>query len=371
MKIIFAGYGAISPLGASIEDHDIERLDPPNPSLVEINKDTQLPAFKLTFAGEERIATLRKAHRFARLDRATLLSFIASIDAHKSALWEGDTRVGVIAGSARGNTSNWEAEFSKFLQEGEVSTLASPITTAGNMAATIADALGLDGVDISTSMTCASSFQALSVGVALLRSGMEQKILVSGGEAPLTPFTLSQMYKLGIYGEECPHPSRPKLHDNEDDHKNALVLGEGGAAVALAIGDVSQKKPFLEGIGWGRDKHVSMTGVDKEGCGIVAAMEEALASVKYKEEIDAIFPHAPGTILGDSAERAAISKVFGRNVPRLRTTKDRSGHLFGASGILSLVCALEMIEKGSAQKILVNSLGFGSSVVSVVVSGER
>lgn len=98
--------------------------------------------------------------------------------------------------------------------------------------------------------------------------------------------------------------------------------------------------------------------------------------------VDAIVMHAPGTRKGDSSEVAAVQALFGNNQPALTTNKWKTGHTFGASGMLSLEMAVLMLEEqlwipaplysagnppASMNRILVNAVGFGGNAVSVLL----
>ena len=95
--------------------------------------------------------------------------------------------------------------------------------------------------------------------------------------------------------------------------------------------------------------------------------------------------HAPGTIQGDLSEFKAIDKIFGNNKPMLTTNKWKTGHTFGASGMLSIELAILMMQHqqfipvpfAEPQKIrkkintvLINAVGFGGNAVSILLSKE-
>ena len=101
------------------------------------------------------------------------------------------------------------------------------------------------------------------------------------------------------------------------------------------------------------------------------------------KNVDAVVMHAPGTILGDTSEYKAIKKIFGKNLPLLTTNKWKIGHTFGASGLLSLDTAIQMLQTQEWEEtpffspqakpkelknILVNAVGFGGNAVSILVS---
>ena len=110
----------------------------------------------------------------------------------------------------------------------------------------------------------------------------------------------------------------------------------------------------------------------------------ALGSIDCKE-VDIIIMHAPGTIKGDTAEFAAIQKVFGNSIPALTTNKWKVGHTFGASGILSVEMAILMLQyqrfsgvpfmkfnpPHKINRVLINAVGFGGNAVSILLKNPK
>jgi len=102
-----------------------------------------------------------------------------------------------------------------------------------------------------------------------------------------------------------------------------------------------------------------------------------------RAQVDAIVMHAPGTKAGDLTEYKAIQKVFGERLPMLTTNKWKTGHTFGASGMLNIELALLMLQhqefigvpfaqsqlvQKPIRNILVNAVGFGGNAVSVLLT---
>ena len=82
------------------------------------------------------------------------------------------------------------------------------------------------------------------------------------------------------------------------------------------------------------------------------------------------------------AEYRAVEKVFGGKFPALTTNKWKIGHTFGASGMLSLEMAVQMLQNQAFVKVpylpanpipdrfryaMVNAVGFGGNAVSIVI----
>jgi len=79
---------------------------------------------------------------------------------------------------------------------------------------------------------------------------------------------------------------------------------------------------------------------------IASCIKGALSSSGISpSQIGYINAHATGTPLGDKAEAAAISEVFGGGTP-VSSLKGHLGHTLGASGAIELAASINMINDG-------------------------
>ncbi len=293
-----------------------------------------------------------------------------------------DIYFGINIGSSRGATTLFEKYHEEFLKDKRASTLSSPTTTLGNISSWVAHDLQTQGPEISHSITCSTALHALLNGVAWIKSGMTDKFLVGGSEAPLTPFTIAQMRALKIYANS--YRSYPCQALNLTKKQNTMILGEGASVACLEKGIHENTLAVIEGIGYATEPLRHNTSISTDAECFQRSMRMALANTR-PEEVDVIVMHAPGTIKGDLSEYNAIEKVFCNKLPFLTTNKWKIGHTFGTSGMLSVEMALLMLrhqqcievpfvkyfpEPKSIQKILVNAVGFGGNAVSVLLSGK-
>lgn len=316
---------------------------------------------------------------YKHLDKSVLFALLASRNAVQKAGWDTKDIFGINIGSSRGATDLFEKHFTEFLETGKTAVQASPATTLGNISSWVAHDLKSDGPDISHSITCSTALHALLNGVAWLRSGMSNKFLVGGSEAPLTPFTIAQMQAMKIYSS------------NEDDYPcraldltktvNTMVLGEGAAMACLQAGRLPGALAYIEGVGYATEMLQHSVSISADADCMQKSMRMALKDTKLSD-VDAIVMHAPGTIKGDLSEYNAVHKIFGSNLPLLTTNKWKIGHTFGASGLLNLELALLMLQHNHfipspflpqqagrpLHKILINAVGFGGNAVSILVS---
>jgi len=216
-------------------------------------------------------------------------------------------------------------------------------------------------------------------GVAWLQSGLCDKFLVGGSEAPLTPFTIAQMQALKIYAKQ--NDNFPCRALDLDKSKNTMILGEGAAMTCLEIGEKQNAIATIKGIGYATEVLEHNASLSTNADCFQNSMTMALGDLN-PDEVDVIVTHTPGTIKGDIAEVNAIKKVFNNKLPALTNNKWKIGHTLGASGLLSLEMAILMLQKQEfiavpfietkapkqIKNILINAVGFGGNAVSILLS---
>ena len=382
--IYITALSSISPLGTSLREV-WENYKRPDHFLGEKIYDN-IPTWgaSLTEDTQHRILTLANSDtKYKNLDPTVLYAIYAARETISQAGWEeGD--FGVNIGSSRGATALFEKYHKEFIQKGEASTLSSPTTTLGNISSWVAHDLQTQGPEISHSITCSTALHSLLNGVAWLKSGMANKFLVGGSEAPLTPFTIAQMKALKIYSrfERNDPEGYPCRAFDLGKKQNSMVLGEAASMACLEKGNLDNALARIEGLGYATEILEHNISISSDAVCFQRSMAMALGKTDPKE-VDAVVMHAPGTIKGDLSEVAAIKKIFGKDMPALTTNKWKVGHSFGASGMLSLELAVLMLlhqefigvpyVKYNAmpkhiKKVMVNAVGFGGNAVSVLLA---
>ena len=315
--------------------------------------------------------------KYKHLDKSVIMAILVARKCFEDSTFL-NKNVGINFGSSRGATTLFEKYHTDFINEGAVSTFTSPATTLGNISSWVSHDLQSDGPEISHSITCSTGLHALLNGIAWLQSGMSNQFLVGASEAPLTPFTLSQMTALKVYSNEEDALANRCL--DFDKTSNTMVLGEAAACLSLSL-NTEKALAKIIGIGFATEILSSSTSISTGAACFQKSMKMAIANYSL-EDIDAIIMHAPGTIQGDKTEFEAIKKVFGTNVPLLTSNKWKVGHTFATSGLLSIELAIMMLQhqhfietpfyqnKNTTKKlrrILVNAVGFGGNAVSVLI----
>ena len=378
--ISITAIASISPLGTS-QSNIWRNYHSENHFFSEkqFNHDKVLVAEILTEA-KNKIEQLRLSdNKYKSLDDSVLFAIYASRNAIKDAGWKPQDNFGINIGSSRGATALFENYHEEFLKKGKTNPLSSPTTTLGNISSWVAHDLQTNGPEISHSITCSTALHAMLNGVAWINSGMSNKFLVGGSEAPLTAFTVAQMQALKIYSKsKDDYPCRA-LDLNKN--RNSMILGEGAATACLEQGKTKNAIAIIENIGYATEvlEHNASLSTNAE-C-FQRSMSMAMDNIPL-EEVDIIVTHTPGTIKGDEAELNAIKHVFGKNPPALTTNKWKFGHTFGASGLFSIEMAILMLQNQQfipvpflnqdapkrINKVLVNAVGFGGNAVSILLS---
>lgn len=382
-KIAITAFSSISPLGNTSEGVWGKYLDNQHCFSKQFLDQQDTSVASLDPESKQIIAELRESDiKYKFLDDSVLFAIAASRKAVEQAGWNSGAIFGINIGSSRGATDLFEKHYKEYLDTGKAQTLASPTTTLGNISSWIAHDLQNNGPEISHSITCSTALHALLNGVAWLKSGMADKFLVGGSEAPLTDFTIAQMRALKIYSRiNQDEDFWPNLAFDFDKMQNTMILGEGAGVCCLEAGDKENTIAYVIGIGYATEILEHNISISAEATCFQKSMKMALKDVSL-ESVDAIVMHAPGTIKGDLTELRAIEKVFGQEMPLLTTNKWKVGHTFGASGILSLELALLMFQHDtfigvpfgtkqnqikSLNRILINAVGFGGNAVSVLI----
>ena len=373
--IYINGSGSISALGTDKNSVIDSYIQPHNTFLLDAK--TEVPVSQISNDAEKQLTKLRQEdQRYKKLDRSVLLAILAARQCVKSAGWQ-DGEYGINIGSSRGATGLFENYYQDFLNNQRLHPLTSPTTTLGNIASWVGQDLHQSGICFSHSITCSTALHAVLNGIAWLSSGMSNRFLIGGSEAPLTPFTISQMQAAKLYSKQSIDNACQSL--NFDKTENTLVLGEAAAVFALShTADHAIAK--ITGYGFASERITNHAAISADAKCFQDSMQAALQKAG-KASVDVIVMHAAGTVKGDQAEYEAIKKTF-TELPVLTTNKWKIGHSFGASGAMSLEMALFMLEEQKAfqnpyygstpeiseiTSIMVNSVGFGGNAVSIIL----
>ncbi len=190
---------------------------------------------------------------------------------------------------------------------------------------------------------CSASLYTLALATDLLDLGQADTVVVAGVD------TISE----STYGllDRC-YPEAPDRVRPFDRARRGMLQGEGAVAVVL--------RREADGPGPGATVHARVRGVAvncdahhpsaPEAKNIAAAVREAHRRAGVgSADIDLVMLHGTGTPLNDEAESAALGSVFAgvEPSPYMTAIKSMTGHTAGASGLHSLVAAVDVMRRGS------------------------
>jgi 3-oxoacyl-[acyl-carrier-protein] synthase II len=186
---------------------------------------------------------------------------------------------------------------------------------------------------------CASSSEAISLGLDQINLGRADIAVVGGTEAVIHPLPLaafSQMQALSKRNDDPEHASRPW-----DTDRDGFVLGEGAAVMVIETLEHARARGAkiygtLAGAGISADSH-DLVQPDPTGAGQASAMRKALVAAGLSPaDINHVNAHATSTPQGDIAEAHSIRSTLGDAADQVLVngTKSMTGHLLGGAGAL-------------------------------------
>ncbi|MFJ9178070.1 beta-ketoacyl synthase N-terminal-like domain-containing protein [Streptomyces sp. NPDC102360] len=189
---------------------------------------------------------------------------------------------------------------------------------------------------------CSASLYTLALGADLLELGVADTVVVAGVDT-ITESTYGLL-------DRC-YPEAPDRVRPFDRARRGMLQGEGAVAVVLrresdgpeAGGRIHAR---VRGVAVNCDAHHPSA---PEAKNITAAIQEAHERAGVRPaDIDVVMLHGTGTPLNDEAESAALSSVFAGldQSPYMTAIKSMTGHTAGASGLHSLVAAVDVMRTG-------------------------
>ncbi|HVN58563.1 MAG TPA: beta-ketoacyl-ACP synthase II [Bacteroidales bacterium] len=356
-RAVITGLGAITPIGNSVAEF-WDNLVKGKSGAAPITKfDTS--NHKTKFACEVKDFNplqYTDKQEARKMDLYTLYALAAANECIKDSginLSSSDlNRFGVIVATGIGGIKTFEEEILSFCETGRNPRFSPFFITKmiSNIAAgQISIRYGLRGISYAMSSACASSNNAISNALDLIRLGRADVILAGGSEATITQSAIggfNAMKALSTLNESPEDASRPF-----DKARDGFVAGEG--AGMLMVEELEHAinrgaRIYCELSGWGSASdayHVAAT--HPEGLGAALSMTEALVDSGLRTgDVSYINAHATSTIVGDLSECKAIATVFGHDLERINvsSTKSMTGHLLGAAGAVESIACIKAIE---------------------------
>lgn len=199
---------------------------------------------------------------------------------------------------------------------------------------------------------CAASAQAIGDGMRLIRTGEAEVVVCGGAEGSVEPISIGGFAAARAlcttFNDRPQEASRPF-----DKDRAGFVLSEGAAI--LVIEKLSHAKArgatplaIVSGYGTTADAY-HLTSSRPDGEGAILAMTQALKMANVNvDDVDYVNAHSTSTGVGDGAEIASLSSVFGHRGKQLSvsSTKSQTGHLLGSAGAIEAIFSVKaLIEK--------------------------
>lgn len=302
----------------------------------------------------EQVAQMAGAGR--AYDRFSVLALLAAEEAVAAAKLDeaelaGDGTAVLLGTGIGGANAIDDNHYGLYVEQRRPDPLTIPRLMSNAAPALLSRRWGCRGTVLAVSSACASSTQAIGLGMLLIRAGLAERVLVGGAEASLTPAALHSWQAMRVLTTTQCRPF--------SDTRDGMVLGEGAAVFVLESEAAALRRGapiagLLLGYGTASD---AGDLVRPDPAGAVAAMRAALADAGLSpHEINHINAHGTGTRLNDAAEAEALRRVFGPDTARipLSATKPIHGHALGASGAIELAATVAALQRGIAP----GTLGF-------------
>ena len=357
-RVVVTGLGAITPLGESVAEfwdgltHGRSGIGP-----MTLADPTGYPsriAGEVTGFDPEKYIDRREVRRLARFSQ---LAVVATNEAMANAgLKDGNydgERTGVLLGNGNGGYPEIDQAMRLLISRGgaRLSPFHFPTTLPNMAAANLSRFLGAKGYSGTVTTACAASSQSIGEAAEIIRRGAADVMVSGGTEAGISELGLagfSVMRALSTRNEEPEKASRPF-----DAGRDGFVPGEGAGILVLEALDHALRRnaPILaEVIGFGCSSDAyHQFQPEEDGAGAARAIRWSLENAGIgPHQVDYINAHGTSTPLNDTAETAAIKRVFGDHAYKVpvSSTKSMIGHALGGAGGMEAVACVQTILSG-------------------------
>jgi 3-oxoacyl-[acyl-carrier-protein] synthase II len=261
-------------------------------------------------------------------------------------------RIGVFVGTAIGGGGISENGHLIFVEKGfkrlPIFTLRGISTHSASAA--ISESFILKGPNTTTSSGCNSGLDACYLAYNTIRLGDADVMVVSAGEAPITPYIFAVFSAVGIFTVEDGDPK--KAVKPYDINASGTVLGEGGGTIILEELNHAVKrgaKIYGEILGYCSANEAFIFGTKTDSETMAKAFKTALQRSRLDpKDIDYINAHGNAIVDYDLAETQAIKNAFGELAYQIPVTsiKPITGQSLSPTGIYQVITSLLVIKNG-------------------------
>lgn len=297
-----------------------------------------------------------------RLDRFAQLGLAASDEAVRHSgidLARGNPEHhGVVIGSGIGGIQTIEDGLHTMSDRGpsRLSPFTVPRLMVNAAAGNVSIRYNLQGPAAAHATACASSGHAIGDAVGYIRRGLADVMLAGGAEAAISPLCIAAFMTMRALSSRNDDPARASRPFDRD--RDGFVLAEGAAMFVIESEAHARARGatiYAELVGFGNSSDAShITAPDAEGHGARRSMRLALRDAGIEPgQIGYVNAHGTSTPLGDKAEVAAVSAIFGPHASQsaggrlmMSSTKSMHGHCLGASGAVEMLACIHAVRDG-------------------------
>ena len=261
-----------------------------------------------------------------------------------------------LIGSALNGTDSFRIAMDNYVNRGplKVSPYLLPNLCANLPAGKAGMLLKFTGPIFSPQGACASGNHAIGLGARMIRDGDCDFVLAGGVDTCLVPeiiqgfANMMATIRIGPQDRAYDDPTQASRPFSID--RKGIVLSEGAGVVVLAAEDRLSTygltpKAEVMGVGWTSDAyHFTLPHAET----VIRAIREAIDDAGLEpDDIDYVNAHGTSTPKGDATEVDCLRTVFGRTLPKIPVSSNKSqiGHTLGASAAIEAALGIEAMRQ--------------------------
>ena len=258
-----------------------------------------------------------------------------------------NVRTGIVMGSGGPSTQNMLQAFDTLREKGarRVGPFMVPRTMSNTNTATLAVPFEIKGVNYTITSACATSAHCIGHGGELIQWGKQDIVFAGGGEELHWTITVLFDAMPALSSKYNDRPDKAHRAPSMTGRDGFIISGGGGVVVLEELEHAKARgaKIYGELVGYGATSD-GYDMVQPSGEGANRCMRMALQGVG-NTPVDYVNTHGTSTPIGDVVELKCLKEVFGRDLPRINSTKSLTGHALGAAGVNEAIYSLLMMER--------------------------
>ena len=350
-RVVITGMGVVAPNGIGIENFwdslvhgrsGIRRITHFDASSYPSQIAAEVPDFDPTDYMDPK--TAKRLDRFVHFSLAS--ASLALEDAEIKIPYKDPYRIGVFVGTAIGGGEVSENQHLIFIEKGfkRIAPYAVFGISTHSASAAISESFFLKGPNTTISSGCNSGLDACYLAYNAIRLRDADIMVVSAGEAPITPYIVSVFSACGVLSTENGDPKAAvKPYDID---ASGMALGEGGGTIIIEeLNHAMNRGAIIYGeiLGYSSINEAYVFGTETNIEPMAHAFKVALDKAYLGPgDIEYISSHGNGMLSYDIGETEAIKKVFGKLAYKIpvASIKPVTGQSLSASGVYQIITSL-------------------------------